>query len=103
MADFKPALSKPGLWSVGDSQFDEGGKFVSLKIPVESIHEFCNYLMTMADGSSKHKTIKVWNYKNKAEEEVQGVVVSFKGQENEYGVFGQINPSKLTSSGGSPF
>ena len=103
MADFKPALSKPGAWSVGDSQFDENGKYVSLKIPVESIHDFCNHLMTMADDSSKHKAIKVWNYENKAAEEVQGIVLSFKGQDGQYGAFGQIDPSKLTAGGGSPF
>jgi len=62
MADFKAALPKPGSWSVGESQFDEGGKFLKLSIPLESVHELCGHLMAMADDVSKQKTIKVWNY-----------------------------------------
>ena len=103
MADFQPALSKAGSWTVGDSQFDENGKFVSIKLPLESIHDFCNHLMTMADDTSKHKTIKTWNYDTKKAEEVQGIVVSFKGQDGQYGPFGNINPQKLSSGADEPF
>lgn len=95
MADFKAALPKPGSWSVGESQFDEGGKFLKLSIPLESVHELCGHLMAMADDVSKQKTIKVWNYDTKSAEEVTGIVFTAKGKDGQYGAFGQVNPQKI--------
>ena len=93
--DFKAALPKAGSWSIGDSQYDEGGKYIKLSIPLESVHEFCGHLMAMADDVSKQKTIKVWNFENKSAEEVTGIVFTSKGKEGQYGAFGHINPAKI--------
>ncbi len=95
MADFKAALPKPGSWSVGESQFDEGGKYLKLSIPLESVHELCGHLMAMADDVSKQKTIKVWNYNTQSAEEVTGIVFTAKGKDGQYGAFGQVNPQKI--------
>lgn len=95
MPEFNPALSKPGSWSVGDSQYDDGGKYLKLSIPLDSVHDFCNHLMNMADDVSKQKTIKVWNFDTKSAEEVAGIVFSAKGKDGQYGAFGQINPQKI--------
>ena len=95
MADFKAALPKPGSWSVGESQFDEGGKYLKLSIPLESVHELCGHRMAMADDVSKQKTIKVWNYNTQSDDEVTGIVFTAKGKEGQYGAFGQVNPQKI--------
>lgn len=95
MADFKAALPKPGSWSVGESQFDEGGKYLKLSIPLESVHELCGHLIAMADDVSKQKTIKVWNYNTQSAEEVTGIVFTAKGKDGQYGAFGQVNPQKI--------
>ena len=94
-SDFKAALPKAGSWSIGDSQYDEGGKYIKLSIPLESVHEFCGHLMAMADDVSKQKTIKVWNFENNSAEEVTGIVFTSKGKEGQYGAFGHINPAKI--------
>ena len=93
--DFKPALPKAGAWSLGDSQFDEGGKYIKLSLPLESVHEFCSHLMTMADDPSKQKTIKVWNFQTNKAEEVTGIIFTSKGKDGQYGPFGHINPAKI--------
>lgn len=97
-SDFKAALPKPGSWSVGESQFEEGGKYLKLSIPLESVHELCSHLMAMADDVSKQKTIKVWNYDTQSAEEVTGIVFTAKGKDGQYGSFGQVNPQKIKAT-----
>ena len=93
MPDFTPALSTPGSWSVGDSQYGEG-KYMQLKIPVSAVHELCPHLMAMADDAASHKSINVWNYQTSSAQDVPGIVLSCKGKDGQYGAFGQINPAK---------
>ena len=98
MADFKPALSLPIKWSVGENQFDDNGKFpksLSLTIPVEIIPELCSHLMALEADSSKHKQGKVWNFKEHEEAKVDVIYLNGKGKEGEYGDFGNINPVKI--------
>ena len=97
MSDFQAALPKVIKWSVGDNKFDTDGKApksLSLFVPLESVHAFAQYLMNLADDSSKVKNGKVWDYSTQSEVEVQGVYVSAKGREGrDGGAFGNINPA----------
>ena len=102
-SEFVPALAKPGAWKVGDSQYDEGGKYLKLSLPLESVHQFCSHLMKMADDSSKVKQVKTWNAQAKTKEEVPGIEISFKGRDGEYGSFGNINPALIADSEPEPF
>lgn len=98
MADFKPALSLPIKWSVGENQFNDDGKFpksLSLSIPIEIIPALCSHLMALEADSSKHKEGKSWDFKEKKEVNVDVVYLNGKGMEGEYGDFGNINPVKI--------
>ena len=107
MSDFKAALPRVIKWSVSENKFDEDGKApksLSLFVPLESVHAFAQYLMNLADDSSKTKTGKVWDYSTQAEVEVQGVYVSAKGREGrDGGAFGNINPAANAPSTEVPF
>ncbi len=64
MSDFTPAPPKPCKWSVGDNQYDQEGKNpkkLVVFIPLDSVHAFCNHLMTMADDKQLPKDGKVYN------------------------------------------
>lgn len=98
MSDFTPAFPKPCKWSVGDNQYDQEGKNpkkLSVFIPLDSVHAFCNHLMTMADDQQLHKDGKVYNFQTKANESVKGIYLNCNGKDGDYGAYGNINPKKI--------
>ncbi len=98
MSDFTPALPKPCKWSVGDNQYDHEGKNpkkLSVFIPLDSVHAFCNHLMTMADDKQLHKDGKVYNFEAKASESVKGIYLNCNGKDGDHGPFGNIITKKL--------
>lgn len=95
---FEPAFTRPLKWSVGENNFDDADinpKSLSVFIPVESILDLSNHLMTLRDDPNKVKTGKVWDYENKQEIEVEGVYLNAKGKTGDFGDFGNINPKKI--------
>ena len=101
MAEFKAALPAQVKWAVKDNQFDEDGtnpKALSLFVPLQSIEALAAHLRAMAADSEKVKTGSVWDYSNKKALEVQGVYLSAKGKDGEWGPFGNINPALLAGA-----
>ena len=99
MNDFNPAFPKPVKWSTGENKYDQSGKNpvnLSLFIPLESAYAFAQYVMTLADDTTRHKTGKVWDYATKSEVEVPGIYVNGRGRDGARGSFGQINPQAAT-------
>lgn len=100
MSDFVPAFPKPVKWSTGENKYDQTGKnttSLSLFVPLESAYAFAQYIMNLADDTTRHKTGKVWDYATKSEVEVPGIYVNGKGRDGARGSFGQINPQAATS------
>ena len=101
MAEFKAALPAQIKWAVKENQFDEDGSFpkaLSLFIPLQSIEALAAHLRAMAADSEKVKTGSVWDYSNNKAYEVQGIYLSAKGKDGEYGSFGNINPVLLAAA-----
>ena len=101
MAEFKAALPAQIKWAVKDNQFDEGGanpKALSLFVPLQSIEALAAHLRAMATDAEKVKTSSVWDYSSQKTLEVQGVYLSAKGKEGEWGAFGNINPTLLAAA-----
>ena len=101
MAEFKAALPAQIKWAVKDNQFDEEGanpKALSLFIPLQSIEALAAHLRAMAADSEKVKTGSVWDYSNNKAYETQGVYLSAKGKDGEWGPFGNINPALLAAA-----
>ena len=101
MAEFKAALPAQIKWAVKENQFDEDGtnpKALSLFVPLQSIEALAAHLRAMATDSEKVKTGSVWDYSNKKAYEVQGIYLSAKGKDGEYGSFGNINPVSLAAA-----
>ena len=104
MAEFKAALPAQIKWAVKDNQFDEEGtnpKALSLFIPLQSIDALAAHLRAMAADAEKVKTGSVWDYSNQKASEVQGVYLSAKGKNGEWGPFGNINPTLLATASAS--
>ena len=100
-AEFKAALPAQIKWTVKDNQFDEGGanpKALSLFVPLQSIEALAAHLRAMAADAEKVKTSSVWDYSSQKALEVQGVYLSAKGKEGEWGTFGNINPTLLAAA-----
>ena len=69
MADFNPALSLPVTWQVKENTFDDkdkNPKTLSLFVPVEVAQDFAQHLFNLADNAEKHRSGKVWDYKELA-------------------------------------
>ena len=96
MPEFKAALPKVIKWSVGDNKYDEDGrnpKALSLFVPLESAEAFARYINAQSTNPEKIKKGKIWDYDMQAEVEVDGIYISAKGKDGQYGAFGNINPT----------
>tara|TARA_Y100001963_G_scaffold155533_1_gene246998 strand:+ start:1365 stop:1688 length:324 start_codon:yes stop_codon:yes gene_type:complete len=96
---FEPAFTRPIKWSVSENNFDDSDmypKSLSLFVPIESIQDLTNHLMSLMDEPSKLKKGKVWDFAKKEEVEVEGIYLNAKGKAGDYGDFGNINPKKIT-------
>lgn len=101
MDEFKAALPAQIKWAVKDNPFDEDGanpKALSLFIPLQSIEALAAHLRAMAADSEKVKTGSVWDYSKNKAYETQGVYLSAKGKDGEWGPFGNINPVLLAGT-----
>jgi hypothetical protein len=101
MSDFKPALPKVIRWSCGENRYDEDGKnpkALSLFVPLESAQAFAQYINAQATDPERIKKGKIWDYALQAEVEVEGIYISAKGKDGQYGAFGNINPAAPKSA-----
>ena len=103
MSEYIPALPVNGKWSVyengPDHEYKPNGKRLVLKIPVESVAAFAQYLMTLADDTSKHKDMQVWNRDTKELKSHKCINVGFNakdGATDADGWYGSIAPAALT-------
>ena len=75
-------------------------KKLRLFIPLESILDFSNHIMNMADQAKYHKDGKVWDMRTNSNEQVKGIYIYGNGKvgtfdEDEHGAYGTINPKKV--------
>ncbi len=103
MSEYIPALPVNGKWSVynndADDKYNPDGKKLVLKIPVESVAAYAQYLMTLADDTSKHKEVKIWDFKAKELKSHKCINVSHNakdGATDDDGWYGSIAPAALT-------
>tara|TARA_R100000030_G_C3185492_1_gene107021 strand:- start:14 stop:397 length:384 start_codon:yes stop_codon:yes gene_type:complete len=103
MSEYIAALPVNGKWSVyengPDHEYRPNGKRLVLKIPVESVAAYAQYLMTLADDTSKHKDMNVWDFAAKQSKSVKCINVSHNakdGATDDDGWYGSIAPAALT-------
>tara|TARA_R100001463_G_scaffold23347_2_gene56110 strand:- start:291 stop:698 length:408 start_codon:yes stop_codon:yes gene_type:complete len=103
MSDFIGALPVMGKWSVynndAEDKWNPNGKKLVLKIPVESVAAYAQYLMTLADDTSNHKEMEIWNFESKEFRSHKCINVSHnakEGKTDDDGWYGSIAPKALT-------
>jgi len=94
MADFNfnPALPLPIAFKIQEGQY---GNQLNLFIPTESITHFIDHLQKLVD--TKTTGGQVYLGKEKGTLKTEGIYINAKANENEYGIFGQINPQKINT------
>ena len=99
MTELNFALRKGGKWNVyknaENAKYNAGGYQLKLKIPVESVVDYCNYLMALADDPNCIQEVKMWNHDEKQEELVPCIVVKHNAKprnNDDEGWFGYISP-----------
>ena len=90
--NFDPALPKPISFKIQDGQY---GKQLALFIPTESITHFMDHMQNLVN--TKLSSGKVYLGKEKGTLKTEGIYINAKANENEYGIFGQINPQKINT------
>ena len=104
MAEFKGALQQSGKWNVlknpSDDKYNPDGYKLQLKIPVESVVDYCNYLMALVDNpeAKYHTDIKMWDHDAKQEKMVKCIKVTHNAKPSKFdddGWYGFIAPMAL--------
>jgi hypothetical protein len=105
MTEYIAALPVMGKWSVyengPDHEYKPNGKRLVLKIPVESVAAYAQYLMALADDTSKHKDMNVWDFAAKQSKSVKCINVSHNakdGKTDDDGWYGTIAPAAIPGS-----
>jgi hypothetical protein len=89
---FNPALPLPISFKIQETKY---GNQLNLFIPTESITHFIDHLQKLVD--TKTTEGKVYLGKEKGELKTEGIYINAKANENEYGIYGQINPQKINT------
>ena len=101
---FEPAFNVPVNFSVSDNTYEptknKYSKKISLFIPLESVLDFAQHVMNVADKPENHAKGKVFDMRTGEREEVQGIYIYGNGNvskydEDEFGAYGTINPRKV--------
>lgn len=92
--EFNPALPLPIKWNISDDRFNEGQQVLNLTIPVDSVTYLIDHLQNLVN--TKAKEGEVYDFTKKQKVKTQCVQIFSKAMEGQYGVFGNINPQKIT-------
>ena len=91
-SQFNPALPLPIKFNINDGKF---GNQLTLCIPVESVTHFMEHIQNLVN--TKTTDGKVYDFAQKKNIEAKCIYINAKANENEYGIFGQINPQKINT------
>ena len=102
-SNFEPAFELPVNFTVSDNTYEptknKYTKKIGLFIPLETVLDFAQHVMNVADKPENHAKGKVFDMRTGEREEVQGIYIYGNGNvskydEDEFGAYGTINPRK---------
>ena len=103
-SNFEPAFQVPVNFTVSDNTYEptkhKYTKKIGLFIPLETVLDFAQHVMNVADKPENHAKGKVFDMRTGEREEVQGIYIYGNGNgskydEDEFGSYGTINPRKV--------
>ena len=90
---FKPALPLPIGFKIQETKY---GNQLNLFIPTESITHLIDHIQKLVD--TKATGGQVYLGKEKGTLKTEGIYINAKALENDYGIYGQINPQKIENA-----
>ena len=102
LSDWRASLPLAGKFNIycngADDKYNPGGKALRLQITIETVAEYAQHLMDLADDPKNHKMVNFYDWQAKTKKEAPAIEIYHKGkasQEDDEGWFGSINPGKF--------